>query len=134
MKTKNEYGSMLVNIENSMLAKELGYDIYSPECWVKTEHGNIIDDYSGCFGDCCSFICYRTTYSNLREWIKDKFEIYIEILIDRTSDPKYCYRIWQYKHFGNWTNLTEPNSEFLYSKYDECLEDAISKSLNLIKL
>lgn len=74
------------------------------------------------------------TQTLLQDWLREKHNIHIEILIDRTTYPKFCYKIFKYKHFGDWKQLNEWPEGFLYSKPEECLENALREALKFIEL
>jgi hypothetical protein len=63
------------------------------------------------------------TQSILQKWLRDK-NIIIDIQLDQTSYPKYCFNIYKYKEFGNWDKINNPEWG-LYSTYEKALEDAL---------
>ena len=70
----------------------------------------------------------RVTQTQLKQFLGDE-NILIEIQIDRTTYPKYCYQIYQYEQYGNYTEIII--SEFyLYRTYEQALEDAFINALN----
>lgn len=81
------------------------------------------------------------TQSFLQTWLREAHNIFIEVLTDCTSYPKFCFEINQF--IGNPNDLASeewdwkiiPNSEDwgLYRKYEEALEEGLKKGLNLIK-
>lgn len=67
------------------------------------------------------------TQSLLQKWIRDNFNIHIEIIMVDTLTSTYAY------HIPSTGNGIRPDSK-LYDSYEECLEDGLLESLELIKL
>lgn len=67
------------------------------------------------------------TQSLLQKWIRDNFNIHIEIIMVDTLTCTYAY------HITSTGNGIRPDSK-LYDSYEECLEDGLLESLELIKL
>lgn len=81
----------------------------------------------------------RPTQDQLRTWLRDKHQIYIEVKTDCTAEPKFSFEINVFK--GNPRNLAEmewgwyfhiQEPWYLYYLYEEALEDALFEGLNLI--
>ncbi len=102
----------LISLETSWLAKEKGY---------KT-----IIFYSN--GDVAKTI----SQSLLQRWLREVHSIIIEIQLDRTTYPKYCFDIYVYSDFGNYEKV-EIKEFYLYKSYEEALEQGLLKGLKLIK-
>jgi len=60
----------------------------------------------------------------LKEWLKKEHNIIIEIGLDRTSYPKYCFSVYKYEDFGNWKEIKQEDWG-LYRKEKEALEEAL---------
>lgn len=69
----------------------------------------------------------RVTQTQLKSFLT-KHDILIEIMIDKTTYPKYCFKINNYESFGNYRPLIA-DEFFLYRKYEEALEDAFIVAL-----
>lgn len=67
------------------------------------------------------------TQSLLQKWLRDNFNIHIEIIMVDTLTCTYAY------HISSTGNGIRPDSK-LYDSYEECLEDGLLESLELIKL
>ena len=67
------------------------------------------------------------TQSLLQKWLRDNFNIHIEIIMVDTLTCTYAY------HISSTGNGIRPDSK-LYESYEECLEDGLLESLELIKL
>lgn len=76
---------------------------------------------------------YTSTQSLLK-----KHQIFIDILTDKTAEPKFSYQINQF--VGNPHDLTEKEwywkepiiSQYLYKTHEECLEIAEQEALKLL--
>jgi len=66
------------------------------------------------------------------DWLKEKHNLYIIEQIDMTCEPKYCYEIYKYEDFGNWTLVSKRPDMFLYSNSINNLDSAIKEALTLI--
>lgn len=60
--------------------------------------------------------------------------IFIEIGIDRTTYPKFCFEVWEYEYFGNWTRLDKKEEFNLYLTEYECLNEALKIALKSLKM
>jgi len=79
------------------------------------------------------------TYDQVFNWLEEKHQIFIEIGVDCTTYPKFCYSV--NKFFGNPKDLTEkewgwehpkPSNWFLYKSRKEATEEAIKFAITLI--
>jgi hypothetical protein len=61
-------------------------------------------------------------------WFREKYNLFCEIKIDRTTEPKFCFDIFQYEHFGNYEKI-EVEEWYLYRTQEEaeleCLKELI---------
>lgn len=68
--------------------------------------------------DCPSVECYQASDRDLYDFF-DEEGIYIEILIDRTMEAKFCYSIYTYNKYDEieWTNKLNQNySDLEYTR------------------
>ena len=81
----------------------------------------------------------RPTQNQLRTWLREYHQFFIEINTDCTSEPKFCYQINVFN--GNPRNLAEKEwgwyfhkqeNWYLYYSYEDALEEALEEALNLI--
>ena len=68
-------------------------------------------------------------YQQVIDWFRTKHNLFIELVIDRTAEPKFTYIITRYLGDFNWEESIM--SEFLYRTYEESREDAILKAIGL---
>lgn len=125
--------SVYVNFKTAKLAKEkkfIGYksSIYyriSQECLVN----GLIEDYTD--HNLTENHLSAPTQSIVKKWLKEVHNMIIEIGLDQTSYPKYCFNIYIYEHFGNWEEIKNPDWG-LYSSEEKCLEEALFLALQNI--
>lgn len=117
----------IINLETAKLAKEKGFDL------------KVIKHYKGdeliYNGSLYNFnnpeeqsqwnieLNSAPTQSLLQKWLREK-NIIIEIGLDQTSYPKYCFNIYKYEDFGNWEDIKNPDWG-LFSSYEKALEEAL---------
>ena len=70
------------------------------------------------------------TLNELKTYLAVMEDVYIEIQIDHTTAPKFCFEVWKYEDFGNWSRLDVREKFFLYLTEEKCLIDALKISLN----
>lgn len=71
-------------------------------------------------------------YQQVIDWFRLKYNLHIEIQIDKTCEPKYCYEIYHYKDFGNWKLVSKRPEMFLHLNYYDNLNEAIKEAITLI--
>lgn len=122
--------SVIVGFQTAKLAKEkkfIGYKSkvhyrISEECLIN----GLIEDYAD--HNLTENYLSAPTQSILKKWLKEAHNIIIEIGLDQTSYPKYCFNIYRYEDFGNWEEIKNPDWG-LYSSEEKCLEEALFLAL-----
>lgn len=84
----------------------------------------------------------RPTYRQTFKWFRDEHQLFHEIQVDQTTEPKFCFTIA--KFVGNPKDLTErewcweniPNDETwgLYRTYEEAELACLKKMITIIKI
>lgn len=77
--------------------------------------------------------CSRPTQEQVINWLREKHNIYIEIQIDKTTYPKFCYEIFKYTDFGNWELISKRKEMFLTLDWYKNIEDALQEALKYLK-
>lgn len=72
------------------------------------------------------------TFSQAFRWFKDKYNLFYEIQIDKTAEPKYWINIFKYEHFGNYEEL-RVGEWFLYRTQEEAEFECLKKLIQIIK-
>ena len=103
-----------ITFETAKLAKEKGFD------------------FKGYVGYC--------TQALLQKWLREVHQIYVDIDIDQTTAPKFCYMISRF--IGNptdlaaeewgWQNLPNGVDWGLHRKWEDALEEGLFEALKLI--
>lgn len=76
------------------------------------------------------------TYSKAFKWFRDKHNLYAEIKLDQTMEPKFCYSINWYKETKEhveWVNLTERDEFFLEYAYEKAELNCLKKLIEIVK-
>ena len=120
----------IIDFKTAKLAKEKGFDI---RCFAFfsgiTGSGSILYENNTVKSIQDSKRTLAPTQNLLQKWLREKHNIHIEIQIDRTTDPKFCYEVYKYSDFGNWENITNRDTWGLTMDYEKNLEDALFESL-----
>ena len=58
------------------------------------------------------------TFSQCFHWFRENYDLHSEIILDQTSQPKYCFEIHKYEDFGNYEEI-RIGEWFLYRTYEE---------------
>ncbi len=125
----------LITFETAKLAKEKKYDI--PHSMVYYKSGTPQVAFSSktneAFGE--EYIA-APTQSLLQKWLREKHQIFIEIGVDCTCEPKFCFYI--HKFIGNPNDLAErewnweriqSTEWYLYRTYEKALEEGLKVAL-----
>jgi hypothetical protein len=65
-------------------------------------------------------------------WFCQKYNLFSEILLDKTTYPKFCFEIHKYQDFGNWEKV-ENTDWCLYISREEAESACIDKLIEIIK-
>jgi hypothetical protein len=86
-------------------------------------------------------ICTAILYQQAFKWFRDKHQLYHEIQVDQTTEPKFCFKISEF--IGNpndlterewgWENIPSDDSWGLYRKYEEAELACLKKLIELVK-
>jgi len=141
----------LVTFKVALLAKDKGFENTE---WSKLGR-NYYNHKGEVNGNCIELVkavCrkedteeFRTidapTQSLLQRWLREEHNIFINIGIDQTTYPKYCYQISRF--IGNpkdlsaeewdWEDIPPSSDWGLYRTYEQALEKGLLKALKLIK-
>ena len=119
----------LISFETAKLAKEKGF-IIPTLCYFRYDEkqckGSLLD-----WNEDVGFYS-RPTQALLAKWLREVHNIFVEVLLDQTSNPKFAVEIYQYTHFGNYDKVNQKDWS-LYRTYEEALEVGLLNGLKLIK-
>ena len=71
-------------------------------------------------------------YQQAFRWFRKKYNLFCEIQIDKTTEPKFCFDIFQYEHFGNYEKI-EVKEWYLYRTQEEAELECLKKLIQTIK-
>ena len=126
---KNEF----VPYEQTTELKQLGFDkpcfaVYEDKKWQLVEVKNSMS-YE---------LCLKTdtfpvpTFSQAFRWFREKYNLHSEILLDQTTQPKYCFKIHKYEDFGNYEEI-RIGEWFLYRTPEEAELECIKHLIKVVK-
>lgn len=114
----------LISFETAKLAKEKGYD------WIYgVKMGNVYYDHNGeldysAVGDFKIHRCLATTQSLLKKWLREKYNIEVEVYRTTESDTGEKYGC----EGNDWNAKTDEEFD-LFNFYDKEFEDVFEKGL-----
>ena len=129
-----------VSYEIASKLKELGFNepcfgIFdvnnSVYCYAKCEYFESQEKAQYMFGNDKIKVTLAPIYQQIVDWFRTKHNLFIELVIDQTAEPKFTYIITRYLGDFNWEEPIMP--EFLYRTYEESREEAILKALNYVR-
>ena len=123
-----------ISFETAKLAKEKGFNLVvstayceegvlrscNPDFYLKGYHNQ-------------GMASLAPTQSLLQRWLRERHNVIVDIQLDQTSYPKYCFNIYRYEDFGNWEDVANPEWG-LYSSYEKALEEALELGLQEVNL
>jgi hypothetical protein len=71
-------------------------------------------------------------YQQVFRFFREKYNLHSEILLDQTSQPKYCFEIHKYEDFGNYEEI-KIDEWFLYRTYEEAELECIKHLLKVVE-
>ena len=69
-------------------------------------------------------------YQQVFRWFREKHNLFSEIQMDRTTEPKFCFVIFKYEHFGNYEKV-EVDEWYLYRTYEEAEQVCLTKLIEI---
>ena len=79
-----------------------------------------------------TFYVKTPTFSQVFRWFKEKHNLFHEIHIDKTAEPKFCFDIFQYEHFGNYDEI-RIGEWYLYRTQEEAELECLKKLIEIVK-
>lgn len=72
------------------------------------------------------------TLSQAFRFFREKYNLHSEILLDQTTQPKYCFEIHKYEDFGNYEEI-KIDEWFLYRTYEEAELECIKHLIKVVQ-
>ena len=76
--------------------------------------------------------CSAPLYQQAFRWFREKYNLHSEILLDQTTQPKYCFKIHKYEDFGNYEEI-RIGEWFLYRTPEEAELECIKHLIKVVK-
>jgi len=83
------------------------------------------------FGFTVNDLVIKCTQTSLQRWLREKQNLFVEVLLDRTSNPKFAVEIYEFVEVSCFRKIEQKNW-FLYRTYEEALEIGLQEALKLI--
>jgi hypothetical protein len=123
-----------VNYEIALELKQFGFDepcfaVYEDKKWQLVENKNSMS-YE---------LCLKTdtfpvpTFSQAFRFFREKYDLHSEILLDQTSQPKYCFEIHKYEDFGNYGEI-RIGEWYLYRTFEEAELACLVNLIDIVKI
>jgi hypothetical protein len=122
-----------VNYDIALEMKQLGFDepcfaVYEDKKWFLVEVKNEMP-YESCLK---LDVFPAPTFSQAFRFFREKYNLHHEILLDQTTQPKYCFEIHKYEDFGNYEKM-ENKDWFLYRTYEESEQACLVNLIEIVK-
>jgi hypothetical protein len=119
--------------EQALALKKLGFD--EPCLMYWNDFGKTsINRFQLCnrIDEWCHNYIEAPLYQQAFRWFREKYNLFCEIQIDRTTEPKFCFDIFQYEYFGNYKKI-EVNEWYLYRTQEEAEVECLKKLIEIVK-
>ena len=124
-----------LNYSQSLVLKELGFD---EPCMSAYFHPNINGikypqyNYSNTGLMMGNDGCTAPLKQQAFKFFREKYNLLSEILLDKTTYPKYCFEINKYEDFGNYEKI-KIEDWGLYRNYEEAEQACLDKLIEIVK-
>jgi hypothetical protein len=118
-----------VTYEQALALKDLGFDepcfgYWNIDPYLPNPTFNLVKpfDHEWCIP--------APLYQQAFRWFREKHNLFCEIQMDRTTEPKFCFVIFKYEHFGNYEKV-EVDEWYLYRTYEEAEQVCLTKLIEI---
>lgn len=129
----------LITFETAKLAKEVGFNEFSEKVYLGEESEgkgalNIWEYVSGhIINKIYTDVYYKApTQSLLQTWIREKYGLFVEVIVDKTSYPKFAVDVHIYTDTEVVWNTIRQDNWSLYNEYEEALEVGLMVALEYL--
>jgi hypothetical protein len=117
--------------EQALALKELGFD--EPCIKYYWTDGMFTKTYESPFNhNKRDNLISAPLYQQAFRWFREKYNLFCEIQIDRTTEPKFCFDIFQYEHFGNYEKI-EVKEWYLHRTQEEVELECLKELIRIVK-
>jgi len=114
--------------EQALALKELGFD---EECLGHYHNAELIY-HIHTNNEMQRFRYASPLYQQTFRWFREKHNLFHEIQIDRTTEPKFCFDVFQYEHFGNYKEI-RIGEWYLYRTQEEAELECLKELIEIVK-
>lgn len=124
--------------KESLELKELGFDepcckyVYVGDTGTNLDHYLEVEPSKAKNWNADALCISQPTFSQAFRWFREKHNLFHEIQIDRTAEPKFCFDIFQYEHFGNYEEI-RIGEWYLYRTQEEAELECLRKLIEIVK-
>ena len=119
-----------VKYEQALALKELGFDEACFGYWNTNNNELFLDNSNNRTSNDDDRWCSAPLYQQAFRWFREKHNLFCEIQMDRTTEPKFCFVIFKYEHFGNYEKV-EVDEWYLYRTYEEAEQVCLTKLIEI---
>ena len=121
-----------VPYEQALALKELGFDEPCFGYYTGDKKHLVLRPNMGRRNeDLNDIVCTSPLYQQAFRWFREKYNLFCEIQIDRTTEPKFCFDIFQYEYFGNYEKI-EVKEWYLYRTQEEAQIECLKKLIEIV--
>lgn len=113
----------------SLEMKELGFD---EPCYAYYQKEILKFCVNGTSSN-TELILAAPLYQQAFKWFRDNHNLYCEIGVDKTLEPKFCFEIYKYDKNNGWKDMTNKEDWGLYLTHDEAKLECIKRLINFVK-
>ena len=118
--------------EQALALKELGFDEPCFGYYTGDKKHLVLRPNMGRRNeDLNDIVCTSPLYQQAFRWFREKYNLFCEIQIDRTTEPKFCFDIFQYEYFGNYEKI-EVKEWYLYRTQEEAQIECLKKLIEIV--
>jgi hypothetical protein len=117
--------------EQALALKELGFDEPCFGYYISVQVRNPFLVIEKVFDTQGGYFTFAPLYQQAFRWFREKYNLFCEIQIDRTTEPKFCFDIFQYEHFGNYEKI-EIKEWYLYRTQEEVELECLKKLIEIV--
>lgn len=120
-------------LEECLALKELGFKERVLHYFENVTVGSISkNEFGWDFNSSFLEFCSRPSYEGAFEFFEKKFNLYIEIGVDKTTEPKYCFNVYEfYEESLEWGCILFWSS--LYYTRAEAKKECLKYLIEIIK-
>ena len=121
-----------IHYEQALALKELGFDEPCFGYYTGDTMHFVLRPLMLRANELESYVVTAPTFSQAFRWFREKHNLFCEIQIDRTTEPKFCFDIFKYEYFGNYEQI-KIVEWYLYRTQEEAELECLKKLIEIAK-